>query len=264
MSTVESKYAAMKSLSQGLTILRYLTTYGPLSSVSVSKGVGIHRTTVKRTLEALRIDGYVWYDSETRQYHATEHVLSFVNGSQSSNPVIRVFSELEHEITRGIPWPVDLTLFSEGSMIVRNSTHRLSPFSFHRRIIGRRLPCTSSAAGRAYLAFSDDNVRNDILSMISNMNDRERFYIQSRAFSETLMLTRQRGWAANNGEVQEETKFGAIAVPVMENNMPYGSLAVVFLKTAMTVDRAADVYLEKLRQFSHDISAYCRGNAQAI
>lgn len=235
-------------------ILQYLTTYGAASAVAVANGVGVHRTTVKRVLETLRVEGYVWFEEETKKYHITDLVLSFINGARSTNPVIRAFSEIEHDIAKSIPWPVDLTLFSEGFMVVKNSTHRLSPLSFHRRIIGRKLSCVRSAAGRAYLAFSSDNVRRDILSMICDMDDAERLYIERSDFNVILEATRQRGWAANNGEIHEDSKFAAIAVPVMAGGVAYGCLGAVFLKRSMSAEQAAAEYHASLRDLAAEIS----------
>lgn len=250
----QTDYKPIKSLSQGLSMLQYLTTYGPSSTVSISKGVDIHRTTVKRTLETLREDGYVGFEAETKRYHITDKVLRFVDSSRSANPVIRTFSQMEHSITKTIPWPVDLTFFSEGVMVVKNSTHRLSPLSFHRRIIGRKLPCTKSAAGRAYLSFSPDNVRRDIFSMICNINEMEKQYIESQQFNNILAITRKRGWASNDGEVLDDNRFSAIAVPIIVENVTRGCLGAVFLKKSKTVDQAADEYLDKLKQLAIEIA----------
>lgn len=254
MEENQSIYKPIKSLSQGLTVLQYLTTYGPSSAVSVSKGVGVHRTTVKRVLETLRLEGFVWFEDESKKYHITDLVLRFVDSSRSASPVIRAFSQIEHDIAKDIPWPVDLTLFSEGYMVVKNSTHRFSPFSFHRRIIGRKLPCAKSAAGRAYLSFSSDNVRRDILAMVCDASEADRQYAESPEFGRVLALTRDRGWAANDGEVADENLFSAIAVPVIVGDVAHACLGAVFLKKAMSVDQAASEYIDKLKHLAGEIA----------
>lgn len=254
MDEKQNRYKPIKSLAQGLAVLQYLTSYGPSSAVVVSKGVSVHRTTVKRALETLRDEGYVWFEDETKKYHITDMVLTFIDSSRSANPVIRAFSEIEHDIAKDIPWPVDLTLFSEGYMVVKNSTHRLSPFSFHKRIIGRKLPCTKSAAGRAYLSFASTSVRRDILSMICDICASEKTYIESPQFDKVLTLTQERGWASNDGEVSEESRFSAIAVPILVDNVAYGSLGAIFLRKSMTVDQAASEYLGKLQHLTAEIS----------
>lgn len=254
MEEKQTGYKPIKSLAQGLSILKCLTSYGPSSAVSVSKSVGVHRTTVKRALETMREEGYVWFEDETRKYHITDMVLTLIDSSRSANPVIRAFSQIEHDIAKDIPWPVDLTLFSEGYMVVKNSTHRLSPFSFHKRIIGRKLPCTKSAAGRAYLSFSSTSVRRDILAMICDISESEKAYIESPHFNQVLTATRKRGWASNDGEIREDNRFSAVAVPIIVENVAYGSLAAIFLRKSISVDQAASEYLDKLKNLSAQIS----------
>lgn len=238
-------YANVRALSQGLMILEDLSANGPSTSVQIAKRVGVHRTTVKRALETLRTDGYVSHDAPEGLYQLTDRLLAIAQALRPSDRSAQVFAEQEMDISNDIPWPVDLSTYHEGAMVIRRSTHRLSAFSFHRRVLGRRLPLFFSAAGRSYLAFSDDQMQADLIAL-ALLEDDAGAGIRSSWFRQLLDTTRKRGWAHNDGEWYRDPKFGAIAVPVRNGSQLVGSLGMVFLKRALSVESAADSYLAKL------------------
>ena len=56
------------------------------------------------------------------------------------------------ELLQTVVWPSDLTTPQGAGMMIRESTHRFSPLSFHRAMVGQTIPMLLTAAGRAYFA----------------------------------------------------------------------------------------------------------------
>lgn len=52
-------------------------------------------------------------------------------------------------------------------MVVRETTHRFSRLSFHRAMVGRRLPLLLTASGLTWLAFAPEHERSPIVEMLA-------------------------------------------------------------------------------------------------
>jgi IclR family mhp operon transcriptional activator len=48
---------------------------------------------------------------------------------------------------REVLWPTDISTLDVDAMVVRETTHRFSRLSFHRAMVGRRLPLLLTASG---------------------------------------------------------------------------------------------------------------------
>jgi hypothetical protein len=75
------------------------------------------------------------------------------------------------ELLRTVVWPSDLTTVDGTAMIIRETTHRFSRLSFHRAMVGRRMPLLYSASGRAYLAFCPEEERAQLLQLLIAAHD---------------------------------------------------------------------------------------------
>ncbi len=71
------------------------------------------------------------------------------------------------ELLREVQWPTDITTLDVDAMVVRETTHRFSRLSFHRAMVGRRLPLLLTASGLTWLAFAPDAERDAIVSMLA-------------------------------------------------------------------------------------------------
>jgi IclR family mhp operon transcriptional activator len=52
-------------------------------------------------------------------------------------------------------------------MVVRETTHRFSRLSFHRAMVGRRLPLLLTASGLTWLAFAPDHERQAMIEILA-------------------------------------------------------------------------------------------------
>ncbi|TDF64529.1 hypothetical protein E1J61_18245 [Cupriavidus sp. L7L] len=87
---------------------------------------------------------------------------------------------------------------------------------------------------RAFLAFSTDEVRENLLEILRSRTDEEGERSRdTRTVQEMIQLTRKRGYGQNLGELQEEPKFGAVAVPLCHQGRVLVCLNIVFLLRAV-------------------------------
>jgi IclR family mhp operon transcriptional activator len=160
--------------------------------------------------------------------------------SEIANPVLG-------ELLQKVVWPSDLCTLDGDSMLVRETTHRFSPLSFHRAMIRQRMPVLFTSAGRAYLAYCSNEERQQILRLLAAGNDEQANFARNRPLVEQLLeKVRQQGYASNDGEWSQQQKISAIAVPIRHNSNVLASINVVFLKKALSVTEAVQCYLPEL------------------
>jgi IclR family mhp operon transcriptional activator len=133
-------------------------------------------------------------------------------------------------------------------MLVRETTHRFSPLSFHRAMIRQRMPVLFTSAGRAYLAYCSDEERQQVLGLLVAGNDDQANFARNRVLVEQMLeRVRRQGYSSNEGEWNQQVKIAAIAMPVRHKGNVLASINVVFLKKAMQIAEAAERYLPALR-----------------
>jgi IclR family mhp operon transcriptional activator len=236
-----SSYRHCQSLVKGLDILAALNRKfsGSASITELARMTGLHRTTIKRLLETLRQEGYVECDVATNLYRLTFRVQRLSYGFRDNVQISEVAWPQMRAISKALVWPCSLVTLEGDEMVVRVSTRSYSPLSFHPGMPGRRMPLLTTAAGRAYLAFAPDEEQKVLLDMLRERSDIDAVRAKDARFIRTLLSeTRQRGYALNRGEWNDEPKFGGVAVPLKFEDRVLACLNVIFLGRAVKDESA--------------------------
>ncbi|MFC6671503.1 IclR family transcriptional regulator domain-containing protein [Marinobacterium aestuariivivens] len=152
------------------------------------------------------------------------------------------------ELLPQVLWPTDLTTLDVDAMVIRETTHRFSRLSFHRSMVGRRMPLLFTASGRAYLSFCPGSEREQLIAMLASKDGEEGEKARDPGYIRRIVAaTREQGYGANLGEWNPESRFAAIALPIMHNDRVYGCLNLVYMAKAMRPHEAASRYLEKMK-----------------
>jgi IclR family mhp operon transcriptional activator len=147
-------------------------------------------------------------------------------------------------------WPVALMTFEEGCMLIRETTHPASSLSIDYGMVGRRLPILRTAAGRAYLAFCPDNERRAILDMLKHSTAPEDQF-DARRLAALLRRIRGTGHALQDREINPKTS--GISVPIRGNRV-LGSVSMIWIASALTLEEAAQRYNQPLRTLAARIA----------
>src|SRR5690606_36935448 len=93
----------------------------------------------------------------------------------------------------------------------------------------------TTAAGRAFIAYTSDATRATILKMLAGHPEtRGSSLLDTRFVNALVEQTRERGYGSNFGEWTEEPKFGGYAVPICNSSgEAMVSLNVIFLTSAI-------------------------------
>lgn len=253
-----SPYSTVRGLTRGLHVLRALNRMesGRASAQQLSIATGLHRTTVKRLLETLVEEGLVRRSPSDDSYRLTLQVRDLSEGFTDDEWVSTVAAPLMGELMHSVVWPSDLTTPDGEAMIIRETTHRFSPLSFHRSMVGRRLPLLLTAAGRAYFAACPAGEREHLLTLLRSGQGgtvQSSLANDSHYIRNLLRTIHSKGYATNRGDWSEQNMISAIAVAIEHDQRILGSLNVVYLTRAMSVEQAVDLFVPPLRHAAERI-----------
>ena len=246
-----AEYKAVRGLTRGLDILQVLnrSDSGGASIATISEQTGLHRTTIRRLLETLQSEGYLRRSDSDDSYRLCMKVRELSEGFKDEQWISQVVAPLLGDLMQKVLWPTDLCTLDVDAMVIRETTHRFSRLSFHRSMVGRRLPMLFTATGRAYLANCEDQEQQQILRLLATKDDEQARVARDATFVDNLLRkVRRLGYGFNYGEWEAEQKIGAIALPVMREQSVIACLNLVYIAKAMPVEAAAQRYLPAMKE----------------
>lgn len=254
-ATGETAYKAVRSLSRGLAVLRALNrNNGNAHITELAQRLGLHRTTVRRLLETLQDEGLVRRSASNDSYALTIGVRELSEGFRDEEWIASVSGPILAKLLKEVLWPTDLCTLDGDAMIVRETTHRFSRLSFHRSMVGRRLPLLQTAVGLTWLAYCAPSERRQLLAMLARRPEPEYALArQPEQLQQVLEQVRSRQYGENFMSWPSEEKMAAIAVPLHAGKQLMGCLNVVYLARAMSIKEAAQRFLPALQCAAKEI-----------
>ncbi|WP_375170525.1 DNA-binding transcriptional regulator [Marinobacter sp.] len=250
-----ASYKTVRGLTRGLEILNALNREPVGASPKrISELTGIHRTTARRLLETLMSEGYVRRSPSDDTYRLTIKVRELSEGFRDEHWISAIAAPLLAELLTEVIWPTDLSTLDVDAMVVRETTHRFSRLSFHRSMVGRRLPLLQTATGLAYIAFCPDKERDELLSLLATRKDLEGEIARDPKLLQNLILrTQRKGFGENFMNWNKEERIASIAVPIRSGETVIACLNLVYIAEAMSIDVAAERYLPAMNRVKEKI-----------
>jgi len=261
----DTEYKTVRGLTRGLLLLNTLNRLDGGACVGkLAELTGLHRTTVRRLLETLQEEGYVRRSESDDSFRLSMKVRELSEGFRDEQWISQLAAPLLAELLQEVHWPTDICTLDVDAMVIRETTHRFSRLSFHRSMVGRRLPLLLTATGLAYLAFCPDAKRESIIELLAKRDDEEgRLARNPVALDNLLRRTRRLGYGENYGSWNSEERIASIAVPICGEQRVYGCLNLVYVLKAMTIEQAAQRYLPALQRVAATIEQGIREREQA-
>jgi IclR family transcriptional regulator, mhp operon transcriptional activator len=243
----------VRSLERGLALLVAMNRRRLPSVVELASDTRLPRPTVYRLLETLSSAGFVARSSPQDRYCLTSRVRALSDGFLEDDWVAEIAAPLMKQLTRRLVWPVALMTFDQGRMLVRETTHEASTLSIDHGMVGRSLPLLRTAAGRCYLAFCPPRERRAIVDMLSRSKaPDDRGARETQRLMRLLEAIRAKGYDIQDREINPKTT--GIAVPVRLGARVLGSLSLIWISSALTIERAEAEFLPLLRSTASDIT----------
>ncbi|SOZ39207.1 DNA-binding transcriptional activator MhpR (plasmid) [Cupriavidus neocaledonicus] len=229
---------------------------GRATSQQLSDATGLHRTTVRRLLETLLEEGFVRRSTSDDSFRLTLDVRALSEGFTDDERIATVAPPIMGRLMQRVVWPSDLTTPDGDAMIIRETTHRFSPLSFHRAMVGRRLPILLTAAGRVYFSMCPDAEREDILEVLRSGAGGEqqlKLAMDDTYIRNLIRQTRKDGFGSNQGDWSDQRKIGAVAVAIEAEGRVLASLNVIYLQQAISPAEATRRFVPELQHAAKEM-----------
>ncbi|MDL2334391.1 IclR family transcriptional regulator domain-containing protein [Brucella inopinata] len=254
--TNKRNFAPVRALERGLALLQDLSLYKGAHPQQIARRLELPRPTVVRLLETLEGLGFVERSPSDGSWYPTLYVRSLSDGYNDEAWVRECAAPEIERLGKQILWPVDLHTLQNDMMLVRESTHRTSPFSIQHGLVGTRLPILHTSSGRAYLAFCPDEEREAILDRLAqNPANQAALAGDRRHITQQIAITRQQGYGLRSGELIRATN--SLSVPVHAKGRVQAVVTVVWFVSALPVAEGVRHFLEPARECAARIAQKC-------
>ncbi len=252
MSEARSAYHDVRALKRGLRILEVLGQHGWAKPAMLSTFAGIDRSSTYRLLSTLHDAGYVVRREDDGSFALSAKIKALSDGFTDADKLSQIAAVHLHRLTEQISWPCDFAILAGGQAVIVESTHRSSPMSVHRAMIGKRRSLMTSALGQAMLCALTEDELDAILPMVMRLGGSDAAgACNPRLIKQIFKDFRDNGYAAAVGIV--DTKIASIAVPIRIPASVVSAINIIFFRSALTIAQAAERYLSHLRQCAQNI-----------
>jgi IclR family mhp operon transcriptional activator len=257
------KPETIRGLERGLRVLQSLQAQ-PISSLhDVHVATRIPKPSLLRILNTLQQSGFVSRRLADGHYRLS----AFTRVSRKRDRHDRVAEAAAPVLDRlcqKVRWPSDLMVPAGDHMERRETSQAHTPFylPMHSTRVGQPIGWLLTGVGRAYLAFCPEQERQDILARLRKSDDPDdRLARDPKRFDRVLAETRQRGYGTrdatftgwSHGATPRDDGLAAIAVPLCDRARVHGSINILWLKSAFTVEEFAALHLADLQAAAGEI-----------
>jgi DNA-binding IclR family transcriptional regulator len=208
----------IKSLSKALTILEFLGTCpNGVSLQKISEGTGFNKSSIHRVLATFEASGYVAQMVSTKQYRLTMKLVQLGHAAINSD-VSGVVKPHLNELLNDVNETVNFLAFDSDNIIFKDKFEPNDASFRTRTYVGLHSPMYCSAAGKCYLAFSSDAVREAYWQRNSSTMKAltENTILDKAQFFGVLDQIKERGYALDDEE--NEAGISCVAVPIFDKN----------------------------------------------
>lgn len=247
-------YRPVRALHRGLAVLKAVNTLARPTVEEIASALALPWATVFRLLETLEGAGYVRRSQSGRIWRPTLATRGLGEGYDRDAWVAEFAAGHIRKLSRRLVWPIDLMVPDRDTMLIVESTHRTSPLSLDRNMIGRRLPVLLTSAGRAYAAFLPPRERKQLVARLARTSGDEAKIARSKALMARLVrTTRSQGFGEREGGQYAHTR--SIAVPIMADGVVAGCISIIWIASALTLDEGKAQFAAPLRTTAAAIAA---------
>ena len=247
----KTKDMSVRAVGRAIAILQAINRAGALTMRDIAHESVLPYPTAYRIVRTLSQEGLIEREAGKKTYRPTALVLSLSSGFQGHTWLALIARRHAVELTEKVGWPISITTPVGDRMVIRESTHALTPMTYNLYDPGYALPMLESASGRAWIAFSPPDSRSSLLRTLRA--NPENAYNETLHSFESGQLTakiKRDGYArkGQNKLTKNPGKTSSIAVPIFENGTICAALALAYFSSTMTTYGAARKYLSEMRR----------------
>ncbi|MDQ0163112.1 DNA-binding IclR family transcriptional regulator [Bacillus alveayuensis] len=154
----------LSSIKNALRILKSFTMDEPEKKISdLSSSLGINKSTVSRTMKTLASEGFVYKDPETKKYRLGLSILSLSGVLFSNMDVYRESQPVLNKLVENIGETAHISVLDDLEVVYLQKVECHHPVRFLTHI-GRRNPPYCTSSGKVLLAFSEEEIINNVVA----------------------------------------------------------------------------------------------------
>jgi IclR family transcriptional regulator, mhp operon transcriptional activator len=228
---LSGSYETITAVERTLLILEILSKHVICRVSDIHESCGLPRPTIVRILETLVTLGYVQKLSRLGGYCLDEKVDLIADGYKGFARIAKTSIACADRLTAEFKWPSSIACRDGHHMVVRYSTMSSSPNSHKRSTINHRLDMLRRAHGRAYLAFSSEKIRLEVIQDLSNKEGGLAVRELMQRLEPLFAKIRAQGFARRDAEIDPDTI--TLAAPIWHDDEVAATLGITFFKRSV-------------------------------
>jgi IclR family transcriptional regulator, mhp operon transcriptional activator len=266
-----AKTDTIRGLQRGLEVLKALQASSILSLHEIYLATGISKPSLLRILHTLEKSGMVSRRLADGHYRINT-VASAPRKRDRYDRVAEAAAPILDRLCQKVSWPSDLFVPTGDHMERRETSRSQTPYFSHPSYltrVGQPVNWLMTGVGRAYLAFCPAQERDAIIQLLRKSDQLEdQLARDSKRLERILGETRARGYGTRDpafagGLYRAPTDDGlaGIAVPLIDRVRVHGSINILWIRTAMTIEECASRYLADLKAAAAEIVSSLKSRA---
>ncbi len=249
----------VRAITRGFSVLSAISRNGPLTLMDISRAADVPYATACRIVQTLMHEGLIDREAGLKKYRVTALVQSLATGFQQEDLLAAKARPFIENLCRDLGWPISLSTRVGTRMMVRASTHKMTPLTFTNYYPGFTLPISECASGKAYLAYCDEEELELIKAALDDTSsEASHSGLVLLGDNGALRKIREDGYAmqARNLYNFEPGKTSSLAVPLFDRDQKLvGTLALIYFASAIKPGEAPEQFLEPMLETSRQISS---------
>lgn len=252
--------ASFEPVTAVLRAFDVLLTVNRLKEASVGdifRETGLNRPTIVRMLETLIHAGFVSRHPTQAVYFPTGRTLDLSCGYEKHEEMAMVAAPILLRLYKELQWPSDVAVFDRDAMVVARTSRGAGFLHFNRRP-GYRAPLLGTSLGKAFLAFCAEETRHAALIALGASSDPwDAIVKQPEKLKRLLATARRNGYGTMNkaySEIAYNGAASAVGVPILINGIAFGSLNVMYLRSAIDEAGAIARFVKPLQKAAAQIA----------
>lgn len=207
----EQPAVQVQSVDRALAILDLLARRGEAGVTEIAAELDVHKSTAFRLVGALENRQLVEQVSDRGKYRLGFGIIRLAGATTATLDLPREGQPVCERLAEELDETVNLAILDTGAATNITQSYGSAAVTA-RNWIGQRTPLHATSSGKVLLAWADEKVLEDALDTLERFTP-NTITSRSKLLAE-LKLTRERGWASTNEEL--EIGLNAVAAPIRD------------------------------------------------
>jgi len=261
----------IKSLERGLLVLQALQMQPDSSLHELYVFTNISKPSLLRILHTLGRSGLVTRRLADGRYRIGATLSHAPSRREHRDRIAEAAAPILERLCKRVSWPSDLMVPAGDHMEIRETSRARSPILLQDERVGLQVNWLLTGVGRAYLAYCPAKERQRIFEMLRTSSKAEdRLARESARLNTILAEVRARGYATRDqthvggyyGGPPHADGLLSIAIPLRDGARVLGSINMLWLRTAFTVEAFAARHLADLQGAAAEIVGSLRSRTR--